>query len=132
MATVAGHIDIGFVDITVTLPLAKSGKLRALAVTTLKRASLMPSIPTLDESGLAGDDYAGWYGLIAPAGVPKDIIARLNEAIDKVVNTPEMKESLVRQGLEPHTNTPEQFAAFIRGAISKNARLVKLAGLKAE
>jgi tripartite-type tricarboxylate transporter receptor subunit TctC len=132
IATVAGHIDIGFLDITVTLPMVKSGKLRALAVTTLKRASLMPSIPTLDESGLPEYDYAGWYGLSAPAGVPKDIIARLNAAIDNAVNTAEMKESLIKQGLEPHANTPDQFAAFIRAAIAKNARLVKLAGLKAE
>ncbi len=132
IATTAGQIDIGFLDITVTLPLVKTGKLRALAVTTLKRASLMPSIPTLDESGLAGYDYAGWYGVLAPAGVRKDIIARLNAAIDKVVNTPEIKALLTKQGLEPQTNTPEQFAAFIRGTIAKNARLVKLAGLKAE
>ena len=132
IATVARHIDIGFLDITVTLPLVKSGRLNALAVTTLKRASLMPSIPTLDESGLPGYDYAGWYGLIAPAGVPKAIIARLNAAIDKVVNTPEIKESLIKQGLDPHPNTPEQFAAFIHAAIAKNAKLIKLAGMKAE
>ncbi len=132
IATTAGQIDIGFLDITVTLPLVKTGKLRALAVTTLKRASLMPSIPTLDESGLPGYDYAGWYGLLAPAGVRKDIIAQLNAAIDKVVNTPEIKALLIKQGLEPQTNTPEQFAAFIRGTLAKNAKLVTLAGLKVE
>ena len=132
IATVAGHIEIGFLDITVTLPLVKSGKLRALAVTTLKRSSLMPSIPTLDESGLPGYDYAGWYGLVAPAGVPKDVIARLSVATGKVINTSAMRESLNKQGLEPQANTPEQFVTFIRGKIAKNAELIKLAGLKAE
>jgi len=73
-----------------------------------------------------------WYGVLAPAAVPKDIIAQLNAAIGKVVNTPEMKEALNTQGLEPQTNTPEQFAAFMRNEIAQNAKLVKLAGLKAE
>ena len=132
IATVAGEIDIGFLDITVTLPLVKSGKLRALAVTTLKRTALMPSVPTLDESGLKGYDYAGWYGLIGPAGVPKDIIARLNAAIDKVVNTPAMAESMSKQGLTPQTNSPEEFMAFIRAKVAKSAELIKVAGLKAK
>lgn len=130
IATVGGQVDIGFVDITVTLPLAKGGKLRPLAVTTSRRAALMPSIPTLNESGLEGYDYAGWYALIAPAGVPGDVITRLNAAVGKVINTPEMTDALNKQGLEPHTNSPEQFQAFIRAVISKNVRLVKLAGLK--
>ena len=70
--------------------------------------------------------------MTAPAGTSTEVIARLNAAIARVIGSPEMKESLVKQGLEPHANTPEQFTAFIRGAVAKNARLVKLAGLKAE
>jgi tripartite-type tricarboxylate transporter receptor subunit TctC len=116
----------------VTLPLAKSARLRALAVTTPRRASLLPEIPTLDESGLKSYDYAGWYGLIAPTGVPKEVVARLHGAVDKAVNAPEVSESLLRQGLEPLALAPEPFAVFIRAAVAKNAGLVKLAGLKAE
>lgn len=132
VAIAAGEVDMSFPSVTTALPLLEAGKLRALAVTSAKRASLMPSVPTLDESGLPGYDRSSWYGVLAPAGVPKDVIARLNAAIAKVVNTLEMKESLNRQGFEPQTSTSEQFAALIRREIAQNAKLVKLAGLKAE
>jgi hypothetical protein len=102
------------------------------AENSAKRASSLPSIPTLNESGLPGYDLSGWYGVLAPAGVPKDIIARLNAVIANVVNTPEMKEALNKQGLEPQTNTPEQFAAFIHNEIARSAMLIKLTGAKAE
>jgi tripartite-type tricarboxylate transporter receptor subunit TctC len=132
IAAASGQVDMTFASITSALPLLGVGKLRPLAVTSTKRASLMPSIPTLDESGLPGYDYSGWYGVIAPAGVPSDIIAWLNAVIVKAVNTPEMKESFNKQGREPQTNEPEQFAALIRSELAQNAKLAKLAGLKAE
>ena len=132
IAVAVGQIDISFPNITAALPLLEARKVRSLAVTSAKRASLMPSIPTLDESGLPGYDRSTWYGLLAPAGVPKVIIAQLHAVIDKVVNAPEMKESFNKQGAEPQTNTPEQFAALIRSELAQNASLVKLAGLKVE
>ena len=132
LATASGQIDMGFPGLPGALPLLNVKKLRALAVTTAKRASLLPSIPTLDESVAPGYDRSGWYGVLAPAGVPKDVIARLNAAIVKVVNAPEMKESLNKQGLDPLTNTPEQFAAFIKNEIAQNAKLIKLSGAKTE
>ena len=92
----------------------------------------MPSLPTLDESGLPGYDRVGWWGVLAPAGVPKDIIAQLNATIAKAVNTPEVRESLNKLGFEPQTSTPEQFTALIRTEIAQNARLIKAAGMKAE
>ena len=92
----------------------------------------MPSLPTLDESGMPGYDRVGWWGVIAPAGVPKDIIAQLNATIAKAINTPEMKESLNKLGFEPHTSTPEQFAALIRTEIAQNIKLIKAVGVKAE
>lgn len=132
VAVASGQIDMYFSSFPSVLPLLGTGRLRPLAVTSAKRASFMPSLPTLDESGLPGYSRSSWEGVLAPAGVPKDIIARLNTAIVNVVNTAEMKQSLNRQGLEPQTGTPEEFAAFIHGEIEKNAQLIKLIGLKAE
>ncbi len=132
IATVAGQIEISFPSVVAVGPLLEARKLRALAVTSAKRASLMPSLPTINESGLTGYDRSTWFGVVAPTGVPKDIIARLNAVIGKVVNTPEIKTLLNNQGLEPQTNTPEQFAAFIRAQIVQNAKLIKLVGVKTQ
>lgn len=131
-AVAAGHIDIGFPSVTAALPLLAAGKLKPLAVSSAKRASLMPSLPTLDEAGLTGYQRTGWNGVLAPAGVPKDIIARLNAVIVKAVNTPEMQETLVKQGFEAQGSTPEHFAAFIRNELAQNARLARFAGVKIE
>ncbi|MBI4189793.1 MAG: tripartite tricarboxylate transporter substrate binding protein [Betaproteobacteria bacterium] len=133
VATASGQVDMLISGIASVLPLLGAGKLRALAVTSAKRASLMPSLPTIDESGLPGYNRAGvWVGVLAPAGVPKDIIVLLSALLGKLVNTPEMKEALFKQGLEPQTNTPEQFAAFIRSELAQNAKLIKASGLKVE
>ncbi len=132
IAAVAGEVDMGFPSIASVLPLLKTGKLRALAVLGAKRASFMPSIPTLDESGLPGYDRSTWYGMLAPAGVPKQIISRLNALVNETVNTPEMKASLIKEGLEPQAYTPEQFAAFIQKEIAQNAKLAEMAKAKAE
>ena len=75
---------------------------------------------------------SGWYGLLAPAGTPRDIVARLNAAIVKIVNTPEMRDTYMKQGLDPATSTPEEFAAFIRSEIAQNVKLVKSAGIRVE
>lgn len=132
VATAAGQIDMSFGVITAMKPLVDAGKVRPLAVTGLKRASFMPSIPTINESGLRGYNCATWFGVVAPAGVPKNIIARLNAVIDKTVNTREVNESLNKQGIEVETNTPEQFAAFIHREIAQNLKLIRAAGIKAE
>jgi tripartite-type tricarboxylate transporter receptor subunit TctC len=92
----------------------------------------MPSVPTLDESGLKGYQRAGWNGFLAPAGVPREIIMRLNTVIVKTANAPEIREAMVKQGLEVQTTTPEEFAAFIRSERAQNAKLVKFAGIKIE
>lgn len=131
-ATAAGQIEMSFTGVSSSLPLIGAGKLRALAVTSAKRASFLPSVPTLSESGLPGYAISSWYGMLAPAGVPKNIIARLNAETAKAVNTPDMKEALNKQGFEPQTNAPEQFAAFIRAEIAQSGKLIKLIGLKVE
>lgn len=132
IAAVTGEVDMGFPSIASVMPLLESGKLRALAVLGTKRASFMPSIPTLDESGLPGYDRSTWYGMLAPAGVPKQIISRLNTLVGEAVNAPETKASLIKEGLEPQAYTPEQFAAFIGKEIAQNAKLAEMAKAKTE
>jgi tripartite-type tricarboxylate transporter receptor subunit TctC len=132
VATAAGHVELSFPGLASAIPLLESGKIRALAVTSARRSSLMPAIPTIDESGLPGYDRTTWFGVLAPVKVPKEIVDRLAAAIDKVINTAEMKNSLNRQGLDPQTNTQQQFAALIRNELAQNAKLIKLIGLKAE
>ena len=130
VAAASGLVPVCFASLASALILLDAGRLRPLAVTTAKRASLLPSTPTLDESGLPGYDYSAWYGVSAPAGVPKDIIARLAALLGQVV--PEIKESLNKQALEPRTSTPEQFAALIDREIEQTVKLIQLTGLKAE
>jgi tripartite-type tricarboxylate transporter receptor subunit TctC len=132
MATASGQIDMNFPNIMSALPFVESGKLKPIAVTSAKRASLLPSIPTVGEAGLAGYDCSGWWALLAPAGIGKDIIDKLHTAVVKGINSADMKETLSRQGFEPQTSTQEQLAARIRAEIAQNARLIELAGLKPE
>ncbi len=126
VANVAGEVEITFPAIIGALPLIKIDKLRAIAVTSEKRASLMPSLPTLNESGLPGYNFSTRWGVVAPAGVKNDIISRLHSEIVKAISGPEVKESFAKQGMEPQTNTPEEFAALIRQEIAQNLRLIKL------
>ena len=131
-ANAAGQIDMSFVSIGSALPFMNSGRLIPLAMTHDKRSTLMPTIPTLEESGVQGYDRLGWYGLMAKAGVSRDIIMKLNSVVVAVANHPEIKSTLQKQGLEPQTNTPEEFAAFIRKEIDVNGKLVKAAGITPE
>ena len=130
VAVTSGQIDMCFTSITSALGLAGAGKLRALAVSSAKRVSAMSSVPTLDESGLSGYDYSSWFGIVAPAGVPRSIVAQLNTHIVKVVNSPEIKDALNKQGFEPQTNSPAQFAALIEREIAQNTELAKQAGIQ--
>lgn len=131
-AVVSGELDIGFPSVTGALPFIATNRLKALAVSSAKRASQLPAAPTLGESGLTGYERAGWNGVLAPAAAPRDIIMRLNAAIVRNVNLPEMKESFFKQGLEAQTNTPEQFTAFIKRELAQNAKVAKFAGIKAD
>jgi len=132
MAVVSGQIDMSFVAVTTAQPQVKAGRLKAMGVTSARRSSLMPAVPTLDESGLKGYDRSGWYGIIGPAGLPREIVTLLHGAIAKTVNTPEMKQSFERQGLEGHAMTTEQFASYKQGEIARSAQLIKAIGLKSE
>ena len=131
-ATASGEVELSFPGIPGALPFLYSNKIRALAVTSKKRVAMMASTPTLDESGVPGYDRYGWYGILAPAATPREIIARLHAAMSDVLNAAELKNALNRQGLEPQITAPEQFGAFIQGEIAENAKLIKLIGLKPE
>ena len=132
VGTAANEIEMSFPSVPAALPLMDSNKVRGLAVTSAKRISVLPSMPTLDESGLRGYDRSLWYGMVAPAGVPKNIITRLHDLIEKAAATPDMRDALVKQGLEPETNSPDDFAARIRTDLLENAKLIKAADVKVD
>lgn len=132
IATVAGEIDISFAGAAAAVPLLNAGRLRALGITSSRRVPSLPSVPTLSEAGLPGYDRATWFGLVAPAGVPRNLIARLNAAIANAVNSADVKTVLSSQGFDPRTTTPEQFAAMIQSEIAQKMKLIKISGVKTE
>jgi tripartite-type tricarboxylate transporter receptor subunit TctC len=125
-----GQVQMMFDNLPVSLPHAKAGKLRALAVTSLTRSAALPDVPTMDEEGLTGFNATSWFGLLAPAGTPKEVVAKLNAASVKALASPEMRERLAGQGADPVGNTPEQFSAFIKAEIEKWAKIVKASGAR--
>jgi tripartite-type tricarboxylate transporter receptor subunit TctC len=127
---IGGQIPVMFVSNISALPHVKSGKLKALGVTGALRTALAPDIPTLGESGLAGYEAYGWYGIAAPARTPAAVIARLHAEVAKIAQSPAMKSRLAGQGLELVGNTPAQFDAFIGHEIAKWADVLKAAGVK--
>jgi tripartite-type tricarboxylate transporter receptor subunit TctC len=129
---IGGHIDFYFGGISGTLPHVRSGKITALAVTSSRRSSQLPAVPTVAESALPGYDITTWFGLLAAAGTPREIVNKLNAVIVGIVNEPEMKSYLIGQGVDPVTNTPEQFAAHIKSEVQKFAKIVRAAGIKPE
>lgn len=132
VAVASGQVELSFPSVAGALSMLQANRVRALAVTGSKRSTLLPDVATLHEAGIDGYDYTAWYGLLAPAAVPKDIVSRLHAAIARIVSTPEVKEILAKQGFEAQASTPEQFRALIKSDLAKNAKLVKIAGLKAE
>lgn len=132
IAAASGEVTFSFTGVPTAMPLVTSGRLRALAVTSAERVSLAPQVPTVSESGIPGYAMVPWYGLSAPAGVRKDIIALLNALTVKTLNAAESKAALGRQGIEVQTSTPQEYAAFIRSEIVRNAKLLKAAGVAPE
>jgi tripartite-type tricarboxylate transporter receptor subunit TctC len=130
-ALVSGEVDMSYENSLIITPHIKSGKVRAIAVTGTRRSQLLPELPTIGET-LAGYSASGWYGLFAPAATSKAVIARLNGEVVKVLRMPEVVQRLSGQGAEPVGNTPEEFAAFVRGEIDKWANLVKAANMKTD
>jgi tripartite-type tricarboxylate transporter receptor subunit TctC len=128
----AGQIQLSFDTITPDLPHIKSGKIRPLAVTTAKRSPLLPDVPTLAESGLAGFDMGSWFGLLAPAKTPPEIVKKLNVEIVKVLNRPDVQKTFADIGAQKVGDTPAQMAALIKSDTDKYGMLAKKIGVKVE
>ncbi len=129
---VGGHVDAVFNGLTSAVALIRSGKLRALAVTSRRRAEALPEVPTLDEIGLKDFEAVAWNGLGAPAKTPREVIARINADVVKIVHSPDMKERLKADGSDPVGSTPAEYAAFLRAEIAKWAKVIKFAEVKAD
>ncbi|HTP97838.1 MAG TPA: tripartite tricarboxylate transporter substrate binding protein [Casimicrobiaceae bacterium] len=130
--TMTGRINYFFSPISAALPNVKEGKLVALGVSTSKRSSALPNVPTLAESGLPGFDYSLWVGMYAPAGTPADVVDKINRDVARALATPEMRERLAALGAEPMVMTPAEFAAFMRAEMADASKVVKAASIKAQ
>jgi len=128
-ALISGEVVIGFTDMLISAPHVKSGRLRGLAVTGTERSDVLPQLPTVAESGLPGYAVTVWFGLLAPAKTPPEIINRLQAEIARGMKTAAMRERLTAMGADPVGSTPAEFAGFLRGEIAKWGKVVKAAGL---
>lgn len=131
-ALMSGEVDITFENTLIVLPQVKSGRLRPIAATGSQRSKLLPDLPTVAEAGVPGFSASGWYGMMAPVATPKDIVAKLNAEITRVLRMPDIADRLNTLAAEPAPGTPEQFGAFIRVEIDKWAKVVKAANMKAD
>ena len=129
---VSGQVVAFIGNMPPTVPLIKAGKLRALAVTTKSRSALMPELPTITEAGLPGFETVAWFGVLAPAGTPPDVVNRLSAEIAKIAKSPEIRERLVAMGAEPVGSTPEEFKAVIDRDIAKWKPLAQKVGIKVD
>jgi tripartite-type tricarboxylate transporter receptor subunit TctC len=129
---IGGQCDMVFVNIAPVLGHIRAGKVIAIAVTSKTRVQVLPEVPTVAESGMPGYESTTWYGFLGPAGLPKDVIARLNSAIVDAVANKDLRERYIALGAEPQTTTPEEYVAYIRNDIASWAKVVKAAGAKAE
>jgi len=128
----AGEVQAMFSSVVAIVPNIKAGRLRALAVTGKRRAALLPEVPTLDESGVPGYEAGSWYGILAPAGTPQAIVAKLHQAIVHALAQPEVRERLVSEGAEVIGSTPEAFAAHITAELARMRKLIRDAGIRME
>ena len=128
----AGRVSMMFADLTSGLPHVRSGALRALAVTRIKRSSLFPELPTLDETGVTGFDMDSWAGIVAPAHTPPAIVAQLNTELRKIIDSPDTKSALGRVGFEAFSSSPQEFGEFVKGQLGKWGKMVKDAGIQPE
>jgi tripartite-type tricarboxylate transporter receptor subunit TctC len=128
---IAGQVQLVFSSAPTAVPQVKAGKVRALAVTTIKRSTVLPELPTIAESGLPGYEADNWYGIVTTAGTPKPIIDYLNAEINRALLLPDVKQLLFLQGLEVRTSTPAEFGAYMKSEFDKWAKVIKDAGISA-
>lgn len=129
---VAGHVQLASIGLPPSLEYVKAGRLRAIAVTSTKRSPLLPDVPTVSESGLPGFDVTSWYGVFAPAALPRNLVIKVNGDISAVLEAPDLRERLQRMDAEPSPQSPEDFARFVREEIAKWAKVVKASGATAD
>jgi len=127
---VAGHVPIMFNSMLASMPHVNAGRLRALGLTSLKRSAMLPQVPTVAEQGMSGFDVSGWYGALAPANLPPDVLARLNSEIVRGMRDPAVVKRLAADGVEASTSTPDQFAARVKSEMEKWGKVVREAGVK--
>jgi tripartite-type tricarboxylate transporter receptor subunit TctC len=130
ISLISGEVSATFSTALSALPHVKSGKIRALAVTTAKRVQILPDVPTISESALPGFDTSQWFGILAPAGTPRAIVNRLYEAISRGASSPEVKDRLAAQGVDVINGKPDEFASLIRRELVQWAGVIKAAGIK--
>jgi tripartite-type tricarboxylate transporter receptor subunit TctC len=126
---ISGQLDMVMAGVPAIVPHTRTGKLRALGVSSLTRLSILPNIPTIAESGAPGYDATQWYGILTPAGTPKAILASLHAGLEKALASPSLRERFVADGAEPVTTTPEEFTAFMKREIARWAPVIRKAGL---
>ena len=133
LGLLSGTVDVMFDNLPSALPQIRSGKLTGFAVTSAQRSGAIPELPTIEEAGqLKGFDASSWFGLLAPAGTPPDVVSRVQQEVAKALASPAVKEKLLAQGAIPSGNTPQEFAKFIDSEIKKWAPVVKVSGAKVD
>jgi tripartite-type tricarboxylate transporter receptor subunit TctC len=125
----AGQVPLAVSDIPSALAYIQSGRLKALAVTSLQRSESLPDVPTLAESGLPGYEAVGWFGVVAPAGTPPAVVDRLNKALNESLNRPDIKEKIIGLGMEPGHTSPDEFGRFMKTESDKWGKIVQKLGL---
>ena len=128
----AGRVSMMFADLTTAVPHVKAGTLRALASTRLKRSTLIPELPTMDEAGVTGFDMDSWAGIFAPAGTPANIVALLNKELRRIIDSPEVKSSLGKAGFEAFSSSAQELDDFVKVQLAKWGKMVKDAGIQPE
>jgi len=129
---IAGRVSMMFADFTTAMPHVAAGSLRAIAVSRIKRSSLFPDLPTMDESGLKGFNLDAWAGLVAPAGVPQSVIDKLNPALRKIIDSPEVQAKFKNVGFEGFSSTPQEFGDYIKTELNEWRKMVKDANIQAD
>ena len=131
-ALISGEVEFSFANIPSSLGYVEQGRLRAIAITSAKRSGLLPQLPTMNEAGIPGFETSTWYGLLGPAGMPNDIVTRINQTANAAVKSPEVNKRLAQLGADPVIENPQFFANYLRQEIDRWAKVVKASGAKPE
>jgi tripartite-type tricarboxylate transporter receptor subunit TctC len=129
-ALLSGEIQLSVASVPASLGHIKAGRLKALGITTLRRSPVLPEVPPIAESGVPGYEAKNWYGILAPAGVPKPIVIKLNKQINEVLRAPDFAEAVAKQGGEVEGGTPEEFKKYLESEIAKWSKVIETAGVR--